>query len=203
MAQEPNRPLHIPRFQQAADIGGGHGDPVQLLLRHHHAGKARFGAHRPQLIGIPLTPVAEPEIMAAHKARGAVSDQSVQKILPGCGHRFPIHAKRVDWADTVAAQKPLTILRGIDKPRRIFPKKCLRMPVKSDGRCLHVQFLSQTAALGKQRLMSQMHSVKKAQGKNSFVSVHTLTCSVCLRRYRIGRMATPHPFCPVKPQKSS
>ena len=75
--------------------------------------------------------------------------------------------------DAVAQQQPEPVLKGGQQGRNIGPEQGLGMGFKGDGGGLRAHLLCQPDTFGKQSLMPQMHPVKEAQGKDSFILIQT------------------------------
>lgn len=82
MPQKAHRHLHVPRFQQAANVGAGNACSVQRLLREDNQRESVLTAEVPEHFGISLPAASKPEIISADKSPRSPDHQRFQKFLP-------------------------------------------------------------------------------------------------------------------------
>ena len=168
MAQEPHRRSHVPGLNLTADVGAGHPDALQGLLRHHPAGQSPAAAVFQEQPRGALAPVSEPEIRPADKARRLVFLlQHPQKVLPGHGP----HGRVKGQAHHLIHLKPLRqqqlpIPVGINQRRGSPQHQGVRMIPEGHHTGPGSGSLRQLPAGPQQGGMAQMYPVKKAQGAN-------------------------------------
>ena len=169
--QKPHRRGHVPGFNLTADIGAGHTDAVHHLIRHHRPGKIPGFAVIPEGSGIAGSPVAEAEVLAADESGGVqLPQEHIQKIRPGHGAHLFVKGKRHHTVHgKPLPQKRFPVGGGVNQRRGISQHQRIRMGGEGHHPGPAAVFRRQTAALGQQRGVSDMHPVKKTQGENCLV----------------------------------
>ena len=170
VAQKFHGPANLPLCDQGTDIGGGHGDAVQLHLVDDVASDAPLGAQLPESGRIALAPIAEVEVVAGHHMNNAqlLSEVLCDKIPPRHPHH-PVKPADLHLLNAVTAlHKSFPVRRGAEQ--RDLTAQDLRGRVLVEGeRRRHGMFrLGNLGHPAQQRPVAEMNSVEEAQRDHPF-----------------------------------